>query len=221
MEVDVNIEPAPADANAQEETVNPLLERGVETEPVPVISDTPVMAVNPLERGEETETVPVDEEHRVIDVTPKNDANHIAELKEEISHLQVEISFMHGENDNIRKEYKVKLAELTEGYEEKIRAHEETNDQLRKEISALRIKYDSKCNDAKTLEVAQNNFESILQNKDEIIESQKLIIGGVRKKISETDALKSKSTIRNLERTEMNYCKQSNVKMKNSRNILP
>ena len=132
-------------------------------------------------------------------VTQNTSATQIAELKEKISHLQVEISFMHGENDSIRKEQETKLSELIEGYEVKIRAHEDTNNELKKEIDALKSKYEGKCNDVKTLEAAQTNFESLLQNKDEIIESQKLIIGGVRKQMSETDALKSRSTIRNLE----------------------
>ena len=61
------------------------------------------------------------------------------------------------------------------------------------------MKYESKCHDVKALEVTQVNLESLLQNKDEIIESQKLIIDGIRKQISESDGLKSKSIIRNLE----------------------
>ena len=51
METDVDSEPTPADVGAPEETINPLNERGAETVHVPVIPDTPVMAVNPLERG--------------------------------------------------------------------------------------------------------------------------------------------------------------------------
>ena len=145
-------------------------------------------------------------EHSVNDVTLTTSDDVIAETEEKISRLKVELRFMHDENDNIRREQQAKLKELRQGYEVKIGACEqllrnarETNDELREEVTVLTTKYESKCNDVKTLETAQSNLESLLQNKDEIIESQKLIIGGVRKQISDTDGVMSKSIIRNLE----------------------
>ena len=147
----------------------------------------------------DVETPVTNREHSVNDVSLTTSGNDIAKLKEKISHLQVELRFMHRENDDIRTEQKEKLAELTESYEERIRGCEqatrkagEKNGELENEINVLTTKYESKCNDVKTLEVAQKNLESLLQNKDEIIESQKLIIEGVRKQISESDGLKSK-----------------------------
>ena len=173
---------------------------------VPCNVDTPVLNKN-------TENA--------VDVVQTTPENVIAGLKEKVSQLEVELRFMHGENDNIKIEQKEKLAELTETYEEKIRGYEkslrdagEKNDELTKEMNTLITKHEVRCSDIKTLEAAQTNLESLLQNKDEIIESQKLIIGGVRKKISDTDGLKSKSVIRNLEAEREDLV--NTIKMKDS-----
>ena len=51
--------------------------------------------------------------HSVDVVTMITSENDTGKLEEMISNLQVELRFMHGENDNIRTEQKAKLAELT------------------------------------------------------------------------------------------------------------
>ena len=52
--------------------------------------------------------------------------DYIAELKKKISNLEVKLSFMHGENYNIRRNHQEKVTEITKGYDEKIRAHKES-----------------------------------------------------------------------------------------------
>lgn len=133
------------------------------------------------------------------DIAILAEEDYIAELKKKISHLEVELSLMHRENDNITRDHQEKLAEIKGEYDEKIRAHNESlhtaekkNEELKSEICILTGKLESKCNVVRTLETAQTNLEMLVQNKDEIIESQKLIIKGVRKEISTTDCLKSK-----------------------------
>ena len=131
-----------------------------------------------------------------FELMPERD--YIAELKKEISQLQVELRFMHEENDTITREHKEKVIEITGELNQKMRTlelslstAEQKNDQLKKDFHILTGKYESKCDQVLALETAQTNFETLVKNKDEIIESQKCIIKGVRKQVLDYDSLKS------------------------------
>ena len=107
----------------------------------------------------------------------------VTELKENLYRLNVELNFMHGENDKIRQENKQKIDEVTSDAEEKILQLEEKlaatvlkyEDRCR-EVNELEVNYKSKCGLSNSTEVAQSALQVLLADKDALIQSQKGII---------------------------------------------
>ena len=136
----------------------------------------------------------------------QTDLNH--ELKEEISKLNVEIDFMHNENDANRKNTAKMTTEMTANCDEKVLQYEKKlaatineYERIKNDKADIEMKYESKCNILESMEVTQKTLHDLISDKDYVIESQKTIIEGFQVRhdseirILESNLEKAKNTI--------------------------